>query len=122
MRRLKDYILNGSNWHENPTPVEWINAQVQIPTNTPQGWAINLRGIFEAIPEFFKGKISQERINLSFSSSTQPFYFKNTITYDYPLYCLTSNKPDKNLMQKAYEYILKMLDIQELPSYPLIFN
>lgn len=119
--RLKDYILDGSNWHENPTPVELINAQVQIPTKTPRGWAINLRGIFEAIPAFFDGKISQERINLPFSSPTQPFYFKNTITYDYPLYCLTSNKPDKNLMQKAYEYILKMLDIQELPSYPLIF-
>lgn len=121
VRRLRNYILDRSNWHRNPTPVEWINAQVQIPHNTPRGWVINLKGIFEAIPDFFEGKIPSEQRNLPFSSSTQPFYFKSTIAYNYPLYCLTSNELDEHLMQQAYKYICNMLGIQELPSNPLNF-
>lgn len=123
VQRLKEYILNISHWHENPTPVPWINApaQIQIPLNAPRGWVIDLREIFEAIPEFFEGKIPTEQRNLRFSSSTQPFYFKSTITYNYPLYCLTSDKLDADLMQRAYEYICYILDIQESPSNHLDF-
>ncbi len=123
VQRLKEYILNISHWHENPTQVPWINApaQIQIPLNAPRGWVIDLRGIFEAIPEFFEGKIPSEQRNLRFSSSTQPFYFKSTIAYNYPLYCLTSDKLDAHLMQQAYEYICYILDIQESPSNHLDF-
>ena len=121
VRRLRNYILNRSNWYKNPTRVEWINAQVQIPLDAPQGWVIDLRGIVEAIPEFFEGKIPPEQRNLRFSSSTQPFYFKSTIAYNYPLYCLTKENLNDRLMQQAYEYICDMLGIQKLPSNPLNF-
>ena len=121
VQRLKEYILNKLHWYKNPTPVGLINTQVKIPPNTPQGWAIDLRKIFEAIPDFFEGKIPSEQRNLPFSSSTQPFYFKSTIAYNYPLYCLTRNEPDEHLMEQAYKYICDMLGIQEIPSNHLDF-
>lgn len=121
VQRLKEYILNKSHWYKNPTPVGLINTQVKIPPNTPQGWAIDLREMFEAIPDFFEGKIPPEQRNLPFSSSTQPFYFKSTIAYNYPLYCLTRNELDEHLMEQAYKYICDMLGIQEIPSNHLDF-
>ena len=121
VRRLRNYILDKSNWHRNPTRVKCINAPAQIPLDAHRGWVIDLRGIFEAIPEFFEGKIPPEQRNLRFSSSTQPFYFKSTIAYNYPLYCLTKENLNDRLMQQAYEYIRNMLGIQELPSNPLDF-
>lgn len=121
VQRLKEYILNKSHWYENPKTVQMINAQVQIPLDAPKGWAIDLRGIFEAIPEFFERKIPPEQRNLSFFSSTRPFYLKSTLTYNYPLYCFTKENINNRLMQQAYEYICDMLGIQELPSNPLNF-
>ena len=107
--RLKEYILDKSNWTKNQTEIKNIPILLAqpLPQNTPQGYCINLEKAFGISPEFFNTKIP------SSSNFEKPFFFhKNSNT----LYCFQGGTLNEDLLSEAFEYLCKLLIKTDIPK------